>query len=199
MRWRHGLGLCRAERLVRMRTDGGEWPVPNRSFAHDRHQWHGPRRSDGQRFSARPRFLCAPAAGVRHEAGVRRPEVQLLRRRAHRDRYRALRPRLCRGALRAAAHRAAPSVLACPLARGCRPLRRPAARDGRHDYPSAGGLADLLCEQIKQADGSWAPGYYSVLFEDPDGIRLEVNFVPGEGVLAKGTEFNAEDGYAGEP
>ena len=33
-------------------------------------------------------------------------------------------------------------------------------------------------------DGVWAPGYYSVLFEDPDGIRLEVNFVPGKGLLA---------------
>ena len=30
-------------------------------------------------------------------------------------------------------------------------------------------------------DGSrFAPGYYSVLFEDPDGIRVEVNFVPGQ-------------------
>jgi catechol 2,3-dioxygenase-like lactoylglutathione lyase family enzyme len=32
-------------------------------------------------------------------------------------------------------------------------------------------------------EGAWAPGYYSVLFEDPDGIRLEVNFVPGRGLL----------------
>ena len=32
-------------------------------------------------------------------------------------------------------------------------------------------------------EGSWAPGYYSVLFEDPDGARLEVNFVPGRGLL----------------
>ena len=32
-------------------------------------------------------------------------------------------------------------------------------------------------------EGPWAPGYYSVLFEDPDGIRLEVNFVPGKGLL----------------
>jgi catechol 2,3-dioxygenase-like lactoylglutathione lyase family enzyme len=31
--------------------------------------------------------------------------------------------------------------------------------------------------------GPWAPGYYSVLFEDPDGIRLEANFVPGRGNL----------------
>ena len=27
----------------------------------------------------------------------------------------------------------------------------------------------------------WVPGYYSVLFEDPDGIRVEVNHVPGRG------------------
>lgn len=33
-------------------------------------------------------------------------------------------------------------------------------------------------------DGPWAPGYYSVLFEDPDGVRLEVNHVPGKGLLA---------------
>ena len=32
-------------------------------------------------------------------------------------------------------------------------------------------------------DGPWAQGYYSVLFEDPDGIRLEVNYVPGKGNL----------------
>ena len=31
-------------------------------------------------------------------------------------------------------------------------------------------------------DGSqFAPGYYSILFEDPDGIRVEVNHVPGRG------------------
>lgn len=32
-------------------------------------------------------------------------------------------------------------------------------------------------------DNDWAPGYYSVLFEDPDGIRIEANFVPGKGHL----------------
>jgi catechol 2,3-dioxygenase-like lactoylglutathione lyase family enzyme len=31
--------------------------------------------------------------------------------------------------------------------------------------------------------GDFAPGYYSVLFEDPEGIRLEVNFVPGKGLF----------------
>ena len=27
----------------------------------------------------------------------------------------------------------------------------------------------------------FAPGYYSILFEDPDGIRVEFNYVPGQG------------------
>jgi len=44
-------------------------------------------------------------------------------------------------------------------------------------------------------EGSWAPGYYYVLFEDPDGIRLEVNFVPGAGLLAEGVHFNPGPGY----
>ena len=44
-------------------------------------------------------------------------------------------------------------------------------------------------------EGSWAPGYYYVLFEDPDGIRLEVCFVPGAGLLAGGTSFNPSAGY----
>jgi len=34
-------------------------------------------------------------------------------------------------------------------------------------------------------DGRWAPGYYSVLLEDPDGIRIELNHVPGKGLLAE--------------
>jgi catechol 2,3-dioxygenase-like lactoylglutathione lyase family enzyme len=34
-----------------------------------------------------------------------------------------------------------------------------------------------------QDDNQWAPGYYSILFEDPDGTRLEVNHVPGKGNL----------------
>ena len=32
----------------------------------------------------------------------------------------------------------------------------------------------------------FAPGYYSLLFEDPDGIRVEVNHVPGKGHLGDG-------------
>jgi catechol 2,3-dioxygenase-like lactoylglutathione lyase family enzyme len=37
-------------------------------------------------------------------------------------------------------------------------------------------------------EGPWVPGYYSVLFEDPDGIRLEVNHVPGKGVFDQGVQ-----------
>jgi catechol 2,3-dioxygenase-like lactoylglutathione lyase family enzyme len=35
-------------------------------------------------------------------------------------------------------------------------------------------------------DGGFAPGYYSLLMEDPDGIRVEVNHVPGKGHLGSG-------------
>ena len=51
--------------------------------------------------------------------------------------------------------------------------------DRVHDF-----LRELGAEIVHPpADGAWAPGYYSVLFEDPDGIRLEVNHVPGRGLL----------------
>ena len=39
-------------------------------------------------------------------------------------------------------------------------------------------------------EGAWAPGYYYFVFEDPDGIRLEVNFVPGRGLLATDPPLN---------
>ncbi len=35
-------------------------------------------------------------------------------------------------------------------------------------------------------ESGFAPGYYSVLFEDPDGIRVEVNHVPGKGHFGAG-------------
>ena len=41
----------------------------------------------------------------------------------------------------------------------------------------------------------WAPGYYYVLFEDPDGIRLEVNHIPGKGVFAAGGKIAASEDY----
>ncbi len=45
----------------------------------------------------------------------------------------------------------------------------------------------LVKEQVlvvhEPEEGPWASGYYSILFEDPEGIRLEVNFVPGKGLF----------------
>jgi hypothetical protein len=51
-------------------------------------------------------------------------------------------------------------------------------------------------DHSRPMDSPWAPGYYYVLFEDPDGIRLEVNFVPEAGLLADGAQFNSGTGYA---
>ena len=39
-------------------------------------------------------------------------------------------------------------------------------------------------------EGAWAPGYYYFVFEDPDGIRLEVNHVRGKGLLTDEARFN---------
>ena len=41
----------------------------------------------------------------------------------------------------------------------------------------------------------WAPEYYYVLFEDPDGIRLELNHVPGTGLLNADASFGSADDY----
>ncbi len=79
----------------------------------------------------------------------------------------------------------------------------PAKRTSRFDQDRAGlhhfcfrarERADLdavhrfLVEQLQahiihapEEGPQFAPGYYSVLFEDPDGIRVEVNHVPGKG------------------
>lgn len=44
-------------------------------------------------------------------------------------------------------------------------------------------------------EGPWAPGYYSLSFRDPEGIRLELNHVPGRGLLEEGAAFtSAADG-----
>jgi len=45
-------------------------------------------------------------------------------------------------------------------------------------------LVDVNAKIIRvPEEGDWAAGYYSVLFEDPDGIRIEANYVPGKGNL----------------
>lgn len=61
----------------------------------------------------------------------------------------------------------------------CFRLRSRADVDQVHALVSSLGAKIVYPAQ----EGSWAPGYYSVLFEDPDGIRIEVNHVPGKGNL----------------
>jgi len=42
-------------------------------------------------------------------------------------------------------------------------------------------------------EGDFAPGYYYFVFEDPDGIRLEINYVPGKGLLTGDTPASPSD------
>lgn len=55
----------------------------------------------------------------------------------------------------------------------------------REDVNELFNVAKQLSAKIirEPEEGNFAPGYYSTLFEDPDGIRIEVNFVPGKGLL----------------
>ncbi len=70
------------------------------------------------------------------------------------------------------------------------------ARSRRDVDRCAAVLEEMAATIIRgPEEGGWAPGYYSVLFEDPDGIRLEVCFVPDAGLLAAGTSFDPSSGY----
>ena len=46
-------------------------------------------------------------------------------------------------------------------------------------------LGAKIIEAPREAS-HFAPGYYWLLFEDPDGIRVEVNHVPGKGHFGEG-------------
>jgi catechol 2,3-dioxygenase-like lactoylglutathione lyase family enzyme len=54
-----------------------------------------------------------------------------------------------------------------------------------------------------ESGSQFAPGYYSFLFEDPDGIRVEFNYVPGKGHLGEGGRLGPSgagpaDSYGGD-
>lgn len=67
----------------------------------------------------------------------------------------------------------------------------------REDVDKTAALAAELGATIVRGpeERDWANGYYYVLFEDPDGIRLEVNFIPGSGLLKKDEGFGSGDDY----
>jgi catechol 2,3-dioxygenase-like lactoylglutathione lyase family enzyme len=61
----------------------------------------------------------------------------------------------------------------------CFRLRSREDVDALHAAMSAFGAKIIRAPE----EGAWAPGYYSTLFEDPDGIRIEALFIPGSGNL----------------
>ena len=61
-------------------------------------------------------------------------------------------------------------------------------------YAFLADRTDIHIVHSPQEEG-WAPGYYSVLFEDPDGIRIEFNHVPGIGLLIDGEEIGGANAF----
>jgi catechol 2,3-dioxygenase-like lactoylglutathione lyase family enzyme len=61
----------------------------------------------------------------------------------------------------------------------------------RDDIDELHGFLQSIGADMVRApeEGPWAPGYYSLSFRDPEGIRLEVNYVPGKGLLAEDSPF----------
>jgi catechol 2,3-dioxygenase-like lactoylglutathione lyase family enzyme len=61
----------------------------------------------------------------------------------------------------------------------------------REDVDAAYALVSEIGAEVTRApeEGPWAPGYYSLSFLDPEGIRLEINHVPGKGLLADDVSF----------
>jgi len=60
----------------------------------------------------------------------------------------------------------------------------------REDVDRCAALLKQIGAKIVRGplEGTWSPGYYYV---------LEVNFVPGAGLLAEGVQFNPGPGYGG--
>ncbi len=70
------------------------------------------------------------------------------------------------------------------------------AREKKHIILVENKLKKIKANIIRgPIEGAWAPGYFYILFEDPDKIRLEVNYVPDKGVLKKNIKFNPSNDY----
>ena len=69
--------------------------------------------------------------------------------------------------------------------------------DATHEFLKGLG-AEIVREPV---EGPWAPGYYSMSFRDPEGIRLELNHVPGTGLLDSGATFLPDPDFplSGQP
>jgi len=80
------------------------------------------------------------------------------------------------------------------LHHACFRMRDRAAVDAVHAFLASRGDVNIVHAPQEEP---WAPGYYSVLFEDPDGIRIEFNHVPGVGLLLDGEEIGGADAFDG--
>ena len=80
------------------------------------------------------------------------------------------------------------------LHHACFRMRDRAAVDAIHDFLKDRGDIHIVHGPQEEP---WAPGYYSILFEDPDGIRMELNHVPGAGLLVDGEEIGGADAFDG--
>lgn len=68
--------------------------------------------------------------------------------------------------------------------------------DKVHAYLQEIDAEELGAEIVRSpVEGPWAPGYYSLSFRDPEGIRLELNHVPGKGLFEEGARFQADPRY----
>jgi catechol 2,3-dioxygenase-like lactoylglutathione lyase family enzyme len=67
----------------------------------------------------------------------------------------------------------------------------------REDVDTVHAFAVELGAEIVRApvEGPWAPGYYSCSFRDPERIRLELNHVPGKGLIEAGATFLPDPDY----
>ncbi len=72
----------------------------------------------------------------------------------------------------------------CGLHHFCFRARRREDVDLIYEFVSA--ALDARIVHPPEPGDHFAPGYYSLLFEDPDGIRVEINFVPGKGHFGDG-------------
>ncbi len=61
-----------------------------------------------------------------------------------------------------------------------------------HDFIEADPDAKVV--HGPEEGGHFAPGYYSILFEDPDGVRVEVNHIPGKGHLGSDGQLGSGNG-----
>ena len=67
----------------------------------------------------------------------------------------------------------------------------------KDDVDKTAELAASLAAKIicGPEEHDWAPGYYYVLSEDPDGIRFELKHLPGTGLLNSEADFGLADDY----